>query len=137
MFCLAYIYRFIDCDNNIIYIGKTSQALDKRISQHFTKGHLPKECYSSIARIEYQKYKTESDALIMETYYITKDNPKYNKLQKSKDYPTLDLDKQEWKLYKQYKLTKPIKKLKFGLIQIAFLFYLIYLIINFVANRLQ
>ena len=134
---MAYIYRFIDCDNNIIYIGKTSQALDKRIGQHFTKGHLPKECYSSIARIEYQKYKTESDALIMETYYITKDNPKHNKLQKSKDYPTLDLDKQEWKLYKQYKLTKPIKKLKFGPIQIAFLIYLIYLIVNFVANMTQ
>ena len=134
---MAYIYRFIDCDNNIIYIGKTSQTLDKRISQHFTKGHLPKECYSSIARIEYQKYKTESDALIMETYYITKDNPRYNKLQKSRDVPTLDLDINEWKLYKQYKLTKPIKKLKFGLIQIAFLIYLIYLIVNFVAKRPQ
>ena len=137
MFCLAYIYRFIDCDNNIIYIGKTSQTLDKRMAQHFSKGHLPSECYKSIARIEYQKYKTESDALIMETYYITKDSPRYNKLQKSKDYPTLDLDKQEWKLYKQYKLTKPIKKLKFGLIQIAFLIYLIYLIVNFVAKRPQ
>ena len=134
---MAYIYRFIDCDNNIIYIGKTSQTLDKRISQHFTKGHLPKECYCSIVRIEYQKYKTESDALIMETYYITKDNPRYNKLQKSRDLPTLDLDINEWKLYKQYKLTKPIKKLKFGLIQIAFLIYLIYLIINFVANMTQ
>ena len=61
---MAYIYRFIDQDNNIIYVGKTSQALDKRIGQHFTKGHLPKECYKSIARIEYQKYKTEADSLV-------------------------------------------------------------------------
>ena len=131
---MAYIYRFIDCDNNIIYVGKTSQALDKRIGQHFTKGHLPRECYSSIARIEYQKYKTESDALIMETYYITKDNPRYNKLQKSKDFPTLELDNQEWKLYRQYKMVKPVQKLKWGSMQIAFLFYLIYLIINYVAK---
>ena len=126
MFCLAYIYRFIDCDNNIIYVGKTSQTLDKRISQHFTKGHLSRECYRSIVRIEYQKYKTESDALIMETYYITKDNPKYNKLQKSRDLPTLDLDINEWKLYRQYKMIKPAQKLRWGTIQIAFLFYLIY-----------
>ena len=72
---MAYIYRFKDINDNIIYVGKTSQALDKRMAQHFSKGHLPKECYSSVARIEYQKYKTESDALVMETYYITKYNP--------------------------------------------------------------
>ena len=134
---MAYIYRFIDCDNNIIYIGKTSQTLDKRISQHFTKGHLPKECYSSIARIEYQKYKTESDALIMEAYYITKDSPRYNKLQKSRDLPTLELDINEWKLYRQYKMIKPAQKLRWGPIQVVFLFYLIYLIINCVAKKLQ
>ena len=132
---MAYIYRFINQDNNITYVGKTSQTLDKRIGQHFNKGHLPSECYKDIARIEYQKYKTEADALVMETYYITKYNPKYNKLQKSKDFPTLDLDNQEWKLYRQYKLVEPYQKLKWGPIQIALLFYLIYLIINFVANK--
>ena len=135
MFCLAFIYRFINQDNTVIYVGKTSQTLDKRIGQHFTKGHLPKECYKSIVRIEYQKYKTEADALIMETYYITKYDPKYNKLQKSRDLPSLELDINEWKLYKQYKLTKPIKKLRFGPIQIAFLIYLAYLIINFIAKK--
>ena len=134
---MAYIYRFIDCDNNIIYVGKTSQTLDKRMGQHFTKGHLSKECYSSIARIEYQKYKTESDALVMETYYITKYDPKYNKLQKSRDLPTLELDINEWKLYRQYKMIKPAQKLRWGPIQVAFLFYLIYLIINCVVKKLQ
>ena len=134
---MAYIYRFKDINDNIIYVGKTSQALDKRMAQHFSKGHLPKECYSSVARIEYQKYKTESDALIMETYYITKYNPLYNKLQKSRDLPTLDLDKQEWKVYKVYKLAKEPVKTKWGFMQIAFLIYLIYLVINFVASVLQ
>ena len=73
----------------------------------------------------------------METYYITKYNPKFNKLQKSRDLPSLDLDNQEWKLYRQYKTVGPAPKLKFGPIQIAFLLYLIYVIIFFVANRLQ
>ena len=134
---MAYVYRFKDINDNIIYVGKTAQTLDKRIMQHFTKGHLPKECYKSIARIEYQKYKTESDALVMETYYITKYNPKYNTLQKSRDLPTLDLDTNEWRVYKVYKSVKEPVKIKWGFIQIAFLIYFLFVLINFVAEVLQ
>ena len=134
---MAYVYRFKDINNNIIYVGKTAQTLDRRISQHFTKGHLPKECYKNIARIEYQRYKTESDALVMETYYITKYNPRYNTLQKSRDLPTLELDNKEWKIYKVYKLAKESIKPKWGLIQIAFLIYFLYTLIKFVANVIQ
>jgi excinuclease UvrABC nuclease subunit len=134
---MAYVYRFKDINNNIIYVGKTAQTLDRRISQHLTKGHLPKECYRNIARIEYQKYKTESDSLVMETYYITKYNPKYNTLQKSRDLPTLELDNKEWKIYKVYKLAKEPFKPKWGLIQIAFLIYFLYTLIKFVANVIQ
>ena len=105
--------------------------------QHFTKGHLDKKCYKSIARIEYQKYKTESDALVMETYYITKYNPKYNTLQKSRDLPTLDLDTNEWRIYKVYKSIKEPVKPKWGFIQIAFLIYFLFVLINFVAEVLQ
>ena len=106
---MAYVYRFKDINNNIIYVGKTAQTLDKRIMQHFTKGHLPKECYKSIARIEYQKYKTESDSLIMETYYITKYNPKYNQLQKSRDVPNIEFNEKKWRLYKEL---QPIQSLE-------------------------
>ena len=77
---MAYTYRFKDINNNVIYVGFTGQTMAERMNQHFTKGHLPKECYQSVAKIEYQKYKTESDALIMETYYITKYSPKYTKV---------------------------------------------------------
>ena len=134
---MAYVYRFKDINDNIIYVGKTAQTLDKRIMQHFTKGHLPKECYKSIARIEYQKYKTESDSLVMETYYITKYNPKYNTLQKSRDLPTLDLDNGEWRIYKVDKSIKEPVKIKWGFIQIAFLIYFLFVLINFVAEVLQ
>ena len=67
---MAYVYRFLDSKGYYIYIGKTVN-MDNRMQSHFTKGHLSKECYRSVAKIEYQKYKTESDSLIMETYYIT------------------------------------------------------------------
>ena len=124
---MSYVYRFIDEKGNIIYVGKTVN-INNRMQQHFSdKGHLPKECYNSVAKIEYQKYKTESDSLIMETYYITKYSPKYNKLQQSRDLPTIEFDEGSWRTYKQFKPIqvkpyKPSKLLKFGLA-------LIYLII--------
>ena len=116
---MAYVYRFLDSKGNIIYVGKTVN-MDNRMQSHFTKGHLPKECYNSVAKIEYQKYKTESDSLIMETYYITKYSPKYNKLGQSRDVPTITFDEKKWKIYKEFKPIqtrdyKPSKLLKFGL----------------------
>ena len=117
---MAYVYRFLDSKGNIIYIGKTVN-INLRMQQHFSdKGHLSKECYNTVCRIEYQKHKTESDALIMETYYITKYSPKYNKLGQSRDVPTITFDEKNWKIYKEFKPVqirdyKPSKLLKFGL----------------------
>ena len=59
---VSYCYRFKDINNNIIYVGKTVD-MNKRMEQHFGgRGHLDKDCYKSVARIEYQKYNTETDA---------------------------------------------------------------------------
>ena len=126
---MAYVYRFLDSKGNIIYIGKTVN-IDNRMQSHFTKGHLPKECYNSVAKIEYQKYKTESDALIMETYYITKYSPKYNKLGQSRDIPTITFDEKNWKIYKEFKPVqvrdyKPSKLLKFALASIYLIIILL------------
>jgi excinuclease UvrABC nuclease subunit len=128
---MSYVYRFIDGKGNIIYIGKTVN-INNRMQQHFSdKGHLPKECYNSVAKIEYQKYKTESDSLIMETYYITKYSPKYNKLQQSRDLPTIEFNEGSWRTYKQFKPIqvkpyKPSKLLKFAL---AFIYLIIILLV--------
>ena len=126
---MAYVYRFLDGKGNIIYIGKTVN-MDNRMQSHFTKGHLPKECYRTVAKIEYQKYKTESDSLIMETYYITKYSPKYNKLQQSRDLPTIQFDEGIWRTYKQFKPIqikpyKPSKLLKFALASIYLIIILL------------
>lgn len=126
-----YVYRFINCEGDIIYFGKTVN-INLRMQQHFSdKGHLPKECYNAVAKIEYQKYKTESDSLIMETYYITKYSPKYNKLGQSRDVPTITFDEGPWRTYKQFKPIqakpyKPSKLLKFAL---AFIYLIIILLV--------
>ena len=126
---MAYVYRFLDSKGNIIYVGKTVN-MDNRMQSHFTKGHLSKECYNSVAKIEYQKYKTESDSLIMETYYITKHSPRYNKLQQSRDSPTIQFEEGSWRTYKQFKPIqinpyKPSKLLKFALASIYLIIILL------------
>ena len=126
---MSYVYRFIDGKGNIIYVGKTVN-INSRMQQHFSNGHLDKQCYNSVAKIEYQKYKTESDSLIMETYYITKYSPKYNKLQQSRDLPTIEFEEGSWRTYKQFKPIqvkpyKPSKLLKFALASIYLIIILL------------
>ena len=126
---MSYVYRFIDGKGNIIYIGKTVN-INSRMQQHFSNGHLDKQCYNSVAKIEYQKYKTESDSLIMETYYITKYSPKYNKLQQSRDLPTIEFNEGSWRTYKEFKPVqvrdyKPSKFLKFALASIYLIIILL------------
>lgn len=100
---MAFTYRFKDIYDNIIYVGYTGQQMSERMNQHFTKGHLPKDCYSSVAKIEYIKWKTKSDAQVMETYFINKYKPKYNKQNKRNDALTITLDEKEWKTYQVLK----------------------------------
>ena len=104
---MAYVYRFLNEKDNTIYIGKTCRKLESRMGEHFGgKGHLDKECYRSTYRIEYLKFKTDADSLLVETYLINKYRPQYNKANKSKyEGQTIKLDiKEDWKLYKQLKL---------------------------------
>ena len=75
----------------------------QRMNQHFNKGHLPKECYREVAKIECIKWATKSDAQIMEVYYINKYKPKYNKQDKRLDQLTLVLEEKEWKTYEVLK----------------------------------
>ena len=128
---MAYVYRFLDTTGKVIYIGKTIN-IHNRMKQHFRTGHLPKECYKSVSRIEYQKYKTESDSLIMETYYITKYNPKYNQLQKSRDIPNIEFDEKKWRIYKELqpiRSTEPCKvskRFRYGIVFVYLFILMIY-----------
>lgn len=101
----SYVYRFIDKNEKIIYIGKTNN-LDRRYKQHFNGyGHLSDSCYKSVWKIEYIKLDNEINALLLETYYINKYRPFYNKLNKTKRPVSLDNInlkeiKDNWKIYR-------------------------------------
>ena len=80
------VYRFLDRDRNCIYIGQTNNIHRRIYSQHFTnRGHLPNECYSSTARVDYIKLDNAIDTQALEIYLINKYKPKFNKKDKSKD----------------------------------------------------
>lgn len=66
---MYYLYRFLDADEVIIYIGKTKNALRTRFFQH---SHLPKACYSAVNKIEFLECSTEADMSMKEIYYINK-----------------------------------------------------------------
>lgn len=90
------VYKMLDADNKIIYIGK-AKNLKKRVSQYFSNN-------SSSYRIEILKEKinnfdifitkTETQALLLENDLIKKYQPKYNVLLKdSKTYPYIFISK--------------------------------------------
>ena len=129
---MAYTYRFVDTDENVIYVGYTGQTMAKRISQHFTKGHLPKKCYKSIARIDYIKWDSKSDAQVMEVYYINKYHPKFNKLDKQGDRLNIQIeDEKEWKVYQVIKKPNIKYEAADGILTWIMIGALVYAIISF------
>lgn len=97
---IKYIYRFLNNENEVIYIGKTD-ALNYRISNHFSNGHLPKECYESVAKIEYLPMKSTTIMNIKELYYINLYKPMYNKDHIVNEPPVIikDFANDEWLPY--------------------------------------
>lgn len=129
---MAYTYRFVDTDENVIYVGYTGQTMAKRISQHFTKGHLPKRCYKSIARIDYIKWDSKSDAQVMEVYYINKYHPKFNKLDKQGDRLNIQIgNEKEWKVYQVIKKPNIKYEAEDGILTWIMIGALVYAIISF------
>ena len=107
--------------------------MGERMNQHFTKGHLPKECYQSVAKIEYIKWKTKSDAQVMETYFICKYKPKYNKQNKRNDTLTIQLEEKEWKTYQVLKKQVEKSTPYWGCLTYILIIALIYAIFQMIA----
>ena len=75
-----FIYRFIS-DGEIKYVGLTT-ALFSRMAQHFTRGHLDKEMYDNIEKIEYIEVESEAGMNLLEVYLINKWKPEWNTMRK-------------------------------------------------------
>ena len=108
------IYKMLDANSNIIYVGKAAN-LKKRVSSYFsrknesTKTNLLVE---NISNIEVIITKNEEEALILENTLIKKYKPKYNiLLRDDKSYPYILVDtSHEYPLIKFYRGQKSLKK---------------------------
>ena len=130
---MAYTYKFINKYNETIYIGYTGQQMAQRMNQHFTKGHLPQSVYEEVAKIEYMKHKTKSDAQVWEVYLINKYKPRYNTLNKKNDALTIDLGEENWKVYQVLKQQAIKQKAHWGCLTWVTIAGLIYAIYQFIT----
>lgn len=107
-----YIYKFLNDDQEVLYVGKTTNLKD-RMFKHFHSGHLSPECYSEVSSIRYIECKTDLEMTIKEIYFIDKYKPKYNSVfvnDESMD-PIKEFDDIKWdKEYKRKKQTNIINK---------------------------
>jgi hypothetical protein len=69
-----FVYRYLDKDNNIIYVGLTSRPLKERVIEHKVE-----ELNSCTAKIQYIIVPNEARMRMRERYYINLYKPKYNK----------------------------------------------------------
>lgn len=111
---MYFLYRFLDKNNNIIYVGRTDKPLIDRITTHT---HLPKECYKEKEKIEYATCQDKPTLVIYELYYINKWKPKYNVVQKYDETISLHLPELCWDIYipDNFRTLKPIKKKNYGI----------------------
>ena len=85
------IYKFLDKEGQIIYIGK-AKNLKKRVSSYFRRTNYENRkilvLVKKVANIEYIIVESESDALLLENSLIKKFQPKYNiQLKDDKTFP--------------------------------------------------
>lgn len=102
------VYRFINKDGEIIYIGK-AKFINQRLNNH---NHLSEDCYKEIDIIEYCTFETEYEMDLAERYYIPKIKPKYNTMLNNNtlNISISEFDNKEWLVYRKPK--KPKKSIK-------------------------
>lgn len=100
---MTFVYKFVDYQNNIIYIGKTKK-IENRMRQHFNgDGHLPMECYQNVSHIFVIELNGKTNMDMYETYLINKYTPKYNVDKQFKEHMNLHnndfikINEVEWK----------------------------------------
>jgi len=87
------VYRFIDKEDTIIYVGK-AKALRNRVSSYFGErkhqAYKTRTMVKNACRLEFTVVDTEADALLLENTLIKKFQPRYNVMLKdAKSYTYL------------------------------------------------
>jgi len=94
------VYRYIDKNDTVIYVGK-AKNLKKRIASYFGEkkhqAHKTKVMVKNAMRLKYTIVETEQDALLLEASLIKKFQPRYNVMLKDgKTYVYLMIKKERF-----------------------------------------
>lgn len=110
-----YLYRFLDENDNVLYIGRTNDIRRRIMMEHFTANtHLSKECYAETRKVEYSEFSNESEEVVYEAILINKIKPKYNKQFNDDAVFNVELPPIKWKPFEwdfdgQMELMKALK----------------------------
>lgn len=105
-----YVYRFLDTENQIVYVGKTNQTLASRMRQHFSgSGHLKKERLAKVTKIEFVTFATKVEMNIAELYLINLWKPEFNtkdKYDEKVTFQPFDVNELDWSEFLLSNITK-------------------------------
>jgi excinuclease ABC subunit C len=146
------IYKMIDADGKILYVGKAKE-LPKRVASYANYDKLTnriKQMVSQINRIEYIITNSDAEAIILEANLIKNIKPPYNIiLRDDKSFPyILFEDKHDFPRITKYRGNKSVKGTYFGpfasptqvktaLIEIQKVFYIRPCTDSFFASRIR
>lgn len=109
------VYRMLDADGTVLYVGKAAN-LYKRVNSYFSKqvvGLKTRSLVSQIHSIEVSVTRSETEALLLESNLIKSLRPKYNILMRDdKSYPFIHVTSGH--AYPRMELTRAKKKPKEG-----------------------
>jgi excinuclease ABC subunit C len=91
------IYKFLDADRQLLYVGK-AKNLRKRVSSYFTRSQQTRKTAELVKRIhdiQFTIVSSEQDAFLLENALIKEFKPKYNiDLKDDKSYPFIVIRKE-------------------------------------------
>ncbi len=109
------VYRMLDTDGHVLYVGKASN-LKKRVSSYFNKhvtGVKTRSLVGQIASIDVTVTRSETEALLLESNLIKSLRPKYNVLMRDdKSYPFIHIATNH--AFPRMELTRAKKKPEHG-----------------------
>ncbi|MCY7916174.1 nucleotide excision repair endonuclease [Bacillus vallismortis] len=95
-----YVYKFLNEEDEILYVGKTKNLRNRMERAHFTNnGHLPTNCYIETKKVKIAKVANNDEMSIYERYLINILNPKYNTQINNRTIFNFELPELDWKDY--------------------------------------